>query len=296
VFDMPGVRAMLDRVGLGSENRLALQFVSNQRTLGPLVASFGTQPNSDFFPLVDLYAPKARFQGASATALTSLHTLAAPVLRALDGVERTGLDAPMTWPADPESRVLPYERARQWVAFVRDGVAPPAQHSLLSDSHLAIVLRSRLFTCEGRHMRDAPWDGVLRLASETIPYLGEADASALWSAVLASPCTLRMSALQLRWLELFARLAGARWEEAGPLAAGLLADAEVRPGPQTIVLTQVAVTAQILQGRTAEAMRILGAELARLPQAERGQMWVRLLAAYAGERELRDAARRLSQR
>jgi predicted membrane-bound spermidine synthase len=281
VFEMPGVRAMLDRVGLGSENRLALQFVSNQRTLGPLVASFATQPNSDFFPLVDLYAPKARFQGASATSLTSLHTLYVPALRALDGAKRTGLDGATTKPADPESRALPYLRARQWAAFVRHGVAPPAQESLLRDNNLAIVLHNRLFACEGRHMRDAPWDDVLRLAAETIPYLDETDASELWSAVLAAPCSARMSALQRRWLELFAHLAGSRWEEAGHRAMGLLGDTEVPPGWQTVMLTQVAVTAQILQGRTAEGMRILGAELERLPPAERGQMWVRLLASAA---------------
>jgi hypothetical protein len=289
VFDMPGVKAMLDRVGLGSEGRLALQFVTNQRVLGPLVASFATQPNSDFFPLVDLYAPKARFLGASAASFTLLHTLPVPVLRALDGAERVSFTSLGLLPADPESRALPYLRARQWADFVRHGIAPPPEHRLLSDMNQAIVVRSRLFACEGQNLRDAPWEGVLRFAVETIPYLGEREASELWSAALASSCAARSSAAQRRWLEMFAHLAGSRWEDAGRLATGLLGNAQTQPGGQTIVLTQVAVTAQILQGRTADAARTLTAELARQPPAERLQPWVRLLASHSHEREQREA-------
>jgi spermidine synthase len=297
LFDMPGVRAMLDRVGLASENHLALQFVTNQKGLGPLVASFATSPNSDFFPQVDLHAPKARFQGASAASFTLLHALDAPVLRALDGAERVGLVGRASWPTDPESRVLPYLRARQWADFVRHGAMPTVQPNLLADMNQATVVRHLLFACDGRDPRTAPWDGVVRFGAETIPYLNDADASALWAAVVASPCTAQMSAVQRRWLEMFAHLAGSRWEDAGRLAAGLLADGDTVRGGQTVVLTQVAATAQILHGRTVDAARTLDAELARLSQAERGQMWVRLLAAHAKDRHRREAhAAPLSQR
>ncbi len=281
LFDMPAVKTMLARAGIANDNQLSLQYLSNQRGLGPVLASYGATANSDFFPLVDLQGPKARYMGANATALTVLHTLDAPVLRALDGNARVGFDgdAPPSELILP--RQLPYVRARQWASFVRDGVVPPQGLNHLGDMDLALIVRLRLFACRGSSLSDAPWEGVVKFAAETIPYLDAATGTALWQAVRASPCLRALSAAQRRWIDMFWFVAADRWEEAGALAERLLAEAEPSGPYQRLMLTQVSATAHVKQGRGEQAAKVLDAQLANLPAAERGNGWVRLLAAHA---------------
>lgn len=280
MFEMPAVRAMLARVGIDSDSRLQLQFATNDRVLAPLMASYGSPANSDFFPIVDLYGPKARFQRADARIITALHLAEMPILRALDGVERlafAGAASASTLPG--MERQWPYLRARQLAAFVRHGHLPPAEGDLIGDYDAAIVLRNRLFTCQGDSMARAPWEGVVRFAAETIPNLSREESTELWQAVRDSPCAKALDVPQQRWLHVLGNVAAARWRDAGPLAQGLLADLD--PGRHYLraVLTQIAVVALLMQGEAAEAGRTLDAQVAKLPPAARLEGWARMLRA-----------------
>lgn len=281
-FGMPGVQAALQRVGIGSDGHLALQRLGDDRSLLPLLKSMATTTNSDFFPLVDLLGPKARFLRADAEELTRLHALEVPVLRALEKTERVGYPgaAPVGRPL--AERQVAFVRAQQWAAFMRDGSLPAREHILLADVDLALIVRERLVGCRAEALSQAPWEGVLRFAAETLPFLSRADASALWQAIRGSPCAAAMGAWQRQWLEMFSLVAEDRWSEAGAVAVRLLADTQTRGNLQLVVLTQVATVAYLRDRRGEEAARTLEEGLRRLPPAERRLAWARLLAAQVG--------------
>ena len=61
VFQWPRLRAELDRIGVQSLSDLQSRLVGDDRTIGPLLNSLPVAPNSDYFPFVDLNAPRLRF-------------------------------------------------------------------------------------------------------------------------------------------------------------------------------------------------------------------------------------------
>lgn len=281
VFAMPQVAAMLRKAGIENPNHLALQFVADQRTLAPLVASYGMPRNSDYFPLVDLQGPRARFLRASTTPWTLLHTAEVPMLRALDGLPLTALqgDAP---PSNLVfNRLRPYAKARQLRALVQDGALPPAGQSHLSDVQGALVLHNRLFACAGAGLQQLGWDGVLVLATETLPYLGPDDGAAFWRAIRDSRCTQQFSEHQRRWLALLVQVAEGRWRDAGAAAEGLLGAEPAPSVMQRAVLVKIAATALIAARQGGAADRLLQRELPKLPEAEHQALWVRWLRAQA---------------
>jgi predicted membrane-bound spermidine synthase len=281
VFGMPGVKAMLDRAGLRTPDHLAVQYMTSQQVLAPLVASYGMPPNSDFFPAVDLQGPKARFLRASATPWTLLHTAEVPALRALDGMPRSGWQGEPPTPQDQLGRQVAYLHASQLAAFVRHGTPPPAGRNHVGDIERAVLLRQRLFACQGANLGELPWDSVVRFAAETIPYLAVAEATGLWSAVRDSPCARGYSAAQLAWLDLLRDVAAGRWREAGPAAAALIDSAEGKTQLQRSVLTKVMAIAHLLAGQGPQAAKAVEAALPGLPGTEAEQLWVRLLLAHA---------------
>lgn len=281
LWSMPGVKAMLERVGMGSEDRLSHQFVTNHRGLAPLVASYGIPNNSDFFPTVDSHGPKARFQKASAEAWTQLHTAEVPLLRALDGTHRLEMEDELPPRHDITLRQLPVVQARQLSALVQYGQSPPAEHNQVSDLTLAVVMRNRLFTCQGQNLADVPWDNVLRFAAATLPYLGVAQATAFWKAVRTSPCAGTLSVHELAWVDLLVLVAAEQWKAAGAAALASLGDAARPSDYQRVLLTKIAATAHLVAGRKAEAARVIETELPRLPAGAREQLTMRLLLAHA---------------
>jgi predicted membrane-bound spermidine synthase len=280
-FEMPAVKALLERVGVGGAQELALQFVSNQRALAPLWISYAVPANSDYFPIVDVEGLKARYTRQDAMALTVLHAMEVPALRALDGV------APFGAPAAPASasrgptavspREGPYLHAALLAAFVGEGRLPPPQATYAPDMTLAAGVRNRLFGCGAAGAAQVPWDSVVRFAADVLPYLDAAKSKELWRSIRESPCARAFSADEVRWVEMFERVARARWGEAGEVAIELLAAPGDRSHHARVVLTQVAATGLILKGRRLDALRVLGAQVERLPAAERRQAWVRLL-------------------
>lgn len=278
VFGMPAVQALLARVGIADEHDLALQFVSNERALAPLMASYGVPANSDYFPIVDVQGLKARYLKLDAASLTQLHAMEVPTLRALDGV------APYGWggrrPPSPSAvspREGPYVHAALLAAYVQHGAVPARPGEYLPDMTQAAGVRNRLFTCAASGQAPAPWEAVVRFAADVLPYVERAAATELWRAVRASPCAASFSREEATWIEMFGHVAAARWAEAGTLAEMLLAAPEAVRGHPHVVLTQMAATGHIVAGRIGPALKVLNTEVRKMPSAERDHPWVRLL-------------------
>ncbi|MBB6558025.1 putative membrane-bound spermidine synthase [Acidovorax soli] len=80
----PKVKADLERVGIANAQQLDFRKVADARMLRAL--SKITQepgPNSDYFPILGLHAPKSRFKGASAVTTMSLPKVNRPLLEAM---------------------------------------------------------------------------------------------------------------------------------------------------------------------------------------------------------------------
>lgn len=71
-FKIPGWKEILNRLGYQVPEDLGMLRVGGRRSLQPLFDGFPIRANSDYFPVVDINAPRERFAGASATDLISV--------------------------------------------------------------------------------------------------------------------------------------------------------------------------------------------------------------------------------
>ena len=84
------MRAEFERVGIRSVGDFQSRKLGDNRTLGPVLEAFPAPANSDFYPFVDLHAPRSRYLKENAMELPALTLLPIPFLELLDGDERHG--------------------------------------------------------------------------------------------------------------------------------------------------------------------------------------------------------------
>jgi len=89
-----GLLDLLARIGITRREHVLARRLAGKRALAPLFAQFAPPVNSDFRPVVQLEAPRARYLQQRAEALIELATAPLPVLEMLAGVETTYLSAP----------------------------------------------------------------------------------------------------------------------------------------------------------------------------------------------------------
>jgi len=85
LLQQPKLRAQILRVGVQSAADIQLRRIGDNLTLGPLLQTIPAPKNSDFFPFVDLNAPRSRYMQENAIELPALTDLPIPFLELLDG-------------------------------------------------------------------------------------------------------------------------------------------------------------------------------------------------------------------
>jgi hypothetical protein len=88
-----GFRAELAKVGITRREHVMARRIGSKRQLAPLLAQFHAPANSDFYPLVQLEATRARFAQRVAYAIVDLANSALPANEMLAGLPMTTLSA-----------------------------------------------------------------------------------------------------------------------------------------------------------------------------------------------------------
>ena len=133
LLQSPLLRAELRRIGVQSVADIQTRKIGDNLTIGPLLQSLSVPPNSDFFPFVDLNAPRLRYMRDNALELPSLTLLPIPFLELLDR------SAPPGATVEPSSNsVLFRDRFVQRALEIRHAVSAGSLFSLdpLSASYL----------------------------------------------------------------------------------------------------------------------------------------------------------------
>ena len=91
VFRSPAMKASLERMGVRSMDELMLHRVASRRVIEPLFAQTRYPANSDYFPVVDLNAARARFRRESVSDLAEIPRSFVPFEALVDGDARIPL-------------------------------------------------------------------------------------------------------------------------------------------------------------------------------------------------------------
>jgi spermidine synthase len=243
------VPAWLERLELGGVNELAIRRIADNVTAGMLFASIDVPANSDYFPIVDNFADRARFLNEDATQILVLGNAMLPVTEMLDRQPRLLPHAPAIakWPTSERGREAQIaEFARRFLmgeasaAQVRSGVSPYLAHLL--------VFRSQLIDCRNPQDAREIWDAALVTAGLVNVSLPLESSSAIWTRVMRSPCFGSLDADTRRWIELFHAVGRRDAAAMSALAEGLLGERKDVPAGDLEYLYGAAVLGRLAAG------------------------------------------------
>ncbi|HSD15667.1 MAG TPA: fused MFS/spermidine synthase [Thermomonas sp.] len=181
LFDDAGLHDELARLGFRDARDLQDSFVMDRRALVAYANLHPAQANSDFFPILQLHAPAARFMKAKAD-LTPWHAAPWPVVPFLGGFGPRSLDQALSSVRRPVATDRKQKAARELRRLLVDGEAGPAIDAYDPQLDYAESLRGLGKSCrlDGAPGRNA--ELIFALASDTVPFLDASAQVGLWQS------------------------------------------------------------------------------------------------------------------
>jgi spermidine synthase len=202
VLSTPGLADELEMSALRTADDLRVRRIGSERLLGPLIASYAGAANSDYFPVLDLNAARARFMELRAVSYREIANAPIPLIEMLD---------PVSDPEPAETSVSlnrVYSRAARahFAMAVRDFVdTPDFEASVVNlrpeGKDVLLSLMARWQRCGGEAEDDFRIGALLDLADATVPYLTPNELEDMWSALERQGCMVA-SARRDRWFAL----------------------------------------------------------------------------------------------
>ncbi len=261
---------------------LNLHRVGARKTMDVYFQSFGAEANSDFFPIIDLNAAKARFMRANATGTVRLTEGALPLL---------DLFEPGNMP--DASRVTAGPRTGGMLRPVFATQALTAREYLLSGDPQVLekmapepagelaMLRAAMIDCKidvRRGTLGASLDRLSRLINVGLP---KHLATGVWDKLLGSRCRSKLDADEARWLELFAAIGARSPERIAAHAEAVLAEEKDLSADSRAYALAALMAGRVLSGDRGAALKAFNTHRGRLKPAVAWQPTFTFLSAHA---------------
>ena len=196
--------AELERLGITRADEVSARSIARRNQIDALLPALAPQANSDFTPVVQLEAPRARFVGSLAGGIQDLATAPLPVLQMIGGESRSYLKQPAAR-TDPSLRIRQESTALEIVRLLSDRSADPLKSSQPSATEVALTLRIPEVLC-GSEPSPMAIERLQAAADTTLGGLSPERAQAFWKERKWLSCTPR-SALVRDHLEVYSAVA-----------------------------------------------------------------------------------------
>lgn len=249
IFGERHLAAELERIRVRSVADLELHRLGGKQAMQPYFDSFPVPVNSDYFPVLDLNAAKARFMQERSSDLANLALARVPALELLEGeAARGGITAAQrTWlKRDGFTRAALAVRA-----YLLEGRPEAlAEVPLIIRSDVRLV---RLLGIECAASRQSlSVEHLFEVANATVPFLTREELAGVWDKLGTSPCARRLPGPLRDWIGLFAAVGARDAGRMAELAEKLLGqEAERRD-----YLLEVAIAARLARGERAQALAL----------------------------------------
>ncbi|MGA2862060.1 MAG: spermidine synthase [Steroidobacteraceae bacterium] len=289
LLQSPQLRAELTRVGVQSVADIQLRKIGDNLTIGPLLQTIPVPPNSDFFPFVDLNAPRLRYMRENALELPALTLLPIPFLELLDG------SAPRGATVEPAANSAIFrDRLVRRALEIRRAVSIGSLDDLdpLSASYLARIDMSR-DRCAAKPAQNTWKNAVRNISDDTSAYLNPAELEEIWIKVMSSPCYRDVTGEHKTWADLLAAISQRNAPEIVKLGTELLGPHPSNAEDELAYLTTVTAAAYVRMGEIAQARNLLQAQWRRFNHAGQFDLALRDLLALtqsAGTETIAQAA------
>jgi spermidine synthase len=275
LLQSPQLRADLERVGIRSVADFQSRKIGDNRTIGRLLQTIPVPPNSDFFPFVDLNAPRLRYMRENAMELPALTVLPIPFLELIDGA------APRSSTVEPSANsALVRDHLVLRALEIRHAVSTGSLDDLdpVSARYLWLIGTSREL-CSEKLAQNAWQNAVRNISDDTAAYLNSAELEEIWNQIRSSPCYREATGERKAWTDLFAAIADRDSPEIVKLGGDLLGAHSSDAENDIAYLTTVTAAAYVAMGEIAQARFLLQVQWRRFNHAGQFDLALRELQA-----------------
>jgi spermidine synthase len=277
VFQWPQLRAELDRIGVQSVADMHSRLIGDGRMMGPLFDDVPVPVNSDYFPFVDLNAPRLRFLREDALDLMRLTFLSAPYLDLLRA------DVPGGATVEPSSRSkLARDELVRRALTVRSALSTGKLDA--ADPGVAtqvLLINTSAEKCAEPAVQNAWRRAARSISNLTASYLSATDLAGVWQTIRATPCYRNANGLQRAWADFLAAVGARDAAEIVTLGSQLLQESPTLSRDDRTYLTTLTATAYIQLGKQVQARDLLETQWSRLDHGAEFGFALRGLSALA---------------
>jgi spermidine synthase len=253
VFQWPRMRAELDRIGVRSLSDLQLRLIGDDRTIGPMFNALPVPANSDFFPFVDLNAPRLRFMSENAFELPRLTSTSVPILDLL----RTDSPASATLEPSRHSSLIRDNQVRRALAIRRAAVSGRLDYLDVDATVTLLLIRTPEDRCTDPQVQRTWKAAVQKIGAMTATYLNASELADLWSSIRSTPCYRDASGELRAWTDLLAAVAARDAPQIVSKGTLLLERPSLLSTDELAYLTTVMASAYLHIGQTAQARNLV---------------------------------------
>jgi hypothetical protein len=278
LFASAAMRAELARVGIDSTQNIDARYLGNKRLLLPLLQASGVPANSDYFPFVDLNAPRARILKRNAAQLAGLATLPVPFFELLTGSEEPR-ERTFFSPNAYSSRDTLVGQA----TALRDGwETAQYDHLTASAARAFLTLYSSKEQCQKDAVQRAWLDSAYYMAAETSTALGSVELRGIWDRLAATPCA---SQLKPQAKEMFALLRAVALRDVDRVAAAggelFASDYQFDDSNHLALALMATAASNIAINKPGAALELIDKNAERTPQTASSALALRWISAIA---------------
>ena len=281
IFQFPQLAGDLAYLGYRDVADLAALRIAGRRTLDGVFARSDFPANSDYFPVLDQSASRARFRGDSARDLREGRENLVPVLAMLDEDVRVPLARVRQAGAHPPAQVARARVAAEAVGVLLGGQSDAARVLKSEDQAAALVAHGLMDGCAAAQNQ---WtNAVGQVMTLALPILERSDLDIAFQRILGSPCYKSLRPFERARIDLLKAMNDRDAEAMRRIAGQLLAN----PGPELDkarpTWLMAALTGHLAAGDAAGARALWGEHEPQLTAAGRKLFLMRLLQARAIE-------------
>lgn len=265
----PGMQRVFERVGFSTVDEIEARRVAGRATVVSMLDRLGPGTNSDYYPLVDLGAPRARFLRDRSDALVNVSIAAIPVVELLEGrdANATPVDLLPDWP--PGARRSLIAKAHAAAGWLGAGTSPADPETALPVD--IGILRAALWSCA-----EVPPDKdivaiIVNVAEYVNPYVPPAVANRLWTQVRNAPCARKLKPEERQWIALVEAVGTRDTARMAALGGDLVKNYTGGSGLARAHALAAAATGLLVQGKRTEARALLDAHLDKLADDQRNR-------------------------
>lgn len=281
---MKDLSAELKDVGISSLQDIDIRTLGNKRALAPFFDSFAIISNSDYFPIVDLYAVRSRFFETDAFALfynSDFKQLPAiqmlgkePLMHDFDDI--TFSDNPKTMALYTANAAFHYLMTGQWKWGHPEN---PISSEIIRDAELA--RRVLMGPCSSNMLEKEWWDAQLRTIAFLVPYLSPEQLEQLFQRINTPSCVRHYSSSQRDFVSLLKAVGKQDPAHMARYAENLLKDPKAVDADLLKYALSAGMLGSLSSGKIQDAQLLWKTYGPRLTNENRHTPMIRFLVSHA---------------